>query len=189
VPSSTSFAGLKLVIDCAHGATYKVAPSVFRELGAQVSVLSAQPNGLNINDNCGSTHVEALQAAVRARGADLGLAFDGDADRCLAVDATGAVVDGGQIMAVLALGMSERGRLHRDTVVATVMSNLGFVNAMKAAGIGVRQTKVGDRYVLEAMDRQLAELAQLRTTIAILREHATTGDGATCSPEDVCRYL
>ena len=177
VPSSTSFAGLKLVIDCAHGATYKVAPSVFRELGAQVSVLSAQPNGLNINDNCGSTHLESLQAAVLEHGADLGIGLDGDADRCLAVDATGEVVDGDQILAILAIAMKEDHALHSDTVVATVMSNLGFVIAMRERGIRVDQAKVGDRYVLESMNANGFTLGGEQSGHVIMSEFATTGDG------------
>ena len=126
-------------------------PQALRDAGAEVVAICAEPDGTNINDGCGSTHLEVLQAAVLEHGADVGFALDGDADRCLAVDRRGEVVDGDQILAILALSMREAGRLHDDTVVATVMSNLGFVQAMKAAGIGVRQTKVGDRYVLEAM--------------------------------------
>ena len=129
----------------------EAGPLALSDAGADVVAICAEPDGLNINDGCGSTHLEVLQKAVLEHGADVGFALDGDADRCLAVDAAGEIVDGDQILAVLALAMREAGELHDDTVVATVMSNLGFVQAMKAAGIGVRQTKVGDRYVLEAM--------------------------------------
>ena len=135
------------------------------------------PDGLNINENCGSTHLEALQAAVIKDGADVGFALDGDADRCLAVDHEGNVVDGDQILAILALGFLEAGHLAKDTVVATVMSNLGFVQAMKAAGIGVRQTKVGDRYVLEAMKVSGYSLGGEQSGHVIMSEYATTGDG------------
>lgn len=129
VPTSTDFAGLKIVLDCAHGAAYKVAPSVFRELGAEVVVLSAQPNGLNINDQCGSTHMQALQAAVLAEQADLGIAFDGDADRVLMVDHTGAVVDGDELLFIIARDLQQRGRL-QGGVVGTLMSNLGLELAL-----------------------------------------------------------
>ncbi len=135
------------------------------------------PDGLNINDNCGSTHLEALQAAVLQDGADVGFALDGDADRCLAVDHEGNVVDGDQLLAILALTLHEEGRLAKDTVVATVMSNLGFVHAMRGAGIGVRQTKVGDRYVLEAMKVSGYSLGGEQSGHVIMSDHATTGDG------------
>ncbi len=139
--------------------------------------LHAQPDGLNINDNCGSTHLASLQAAVVAEGADLGIALDGDADRCLAVDAAGELVDGDQILAILALAMRESKTLHSDTVVATVMSNLGFMNAMRAEGIYVDQTKVGDRYVLEAMNANGFTLGGEQSGHVIMSEFATTGDG------------
>ncbi|WP_395691147.1 phosphoglucosamine mutase [Nocardioides sp.] len=170
-------AGIRVVLDCAHGAAYEAGPAALRAAGAEVVAIGTDPDGLNINDGCGSTHLGPLQAAVVEHGAHVGFALDGDADRCLAVDHTGTPVDGDQIMAVLALGMSERGRLHRDTVVATVMSNLGFVNAMKAAGIGVRQTKVGDRYVLEAMRVSGYSLGGEQSGHVIMSDHATTGDG------------
>ena len=169
--------GLKVVVDCAHGAASSVAPRVLREAGAELVVIGAEPDGLNINDGCGSTHLELLQAAVVEHGADLGVAFDGDADRCLAVDAAGRVVDGDQIMAVLALALREHGRLPHDTLVATVMSNLGLLLAMKAEGIEVLQTAVGDRYVLEAMRRGGFTLGGEQSGHVILSEHATTGDG------------
>jgi phosphoglucosamine mutase len=139
--------------------------------------IHTSPDGLNINDGCGSTHLEPLRAAVVAHGADAGFALDGDADRCLAVDHEGNVVDGDQLLAVLALALAESGHLARNTVVATVMSNLGFVQAMKAAGLGVRQTKVGDRYVLEAMRVSGYSLGGEQSGHVIMSEYATTGDG------------
>ena len=172
-----SLAGLTIVLDCAEGAAYDAGPRALREAGATVIPIHAQPDGLNINDGCGSTHLEPLRKAVLEHGADAGFALDGDADRCLAVDHDGEVVDGDQILAILALGMSEAGTLARNTVVATVMSNLGFVKAMKAAGVGVRQTKVGDRYVLEAMKVSGYTLGGEQSGHVIMSEHATTGDG------------
>jgi phosphoglucosamine mutase len=169
--------GIKVVLDCAHGAAYEAGPAALRAAGAEVVAIGVEPDGLNINDDCGSTHLRPLQAAVREHGADVGFALDGDADRCLAVDHDGAAVDGDQIMAILALGMAETGHLARNTVVATVMSNLGFVQAMKAAGIGVRQTKVGDRYVLEAMKVSGYSLGGEQSGHVIMSEYATTGDG------------
>ena len=170
-------AGLKVVLDCANGAAFESGPRALEDAGATVWAIHANPDGLNINDNCGSTHLESLQAAVLERGADVGFALDGDADRCLAIDHEGTVVDGDQILAVLALALHDAGRLVRDTVVTTVMSNLGFVQAMKAAGIGVRQTKVGDRYVLEAMNISGYSLGGEQSGHVILSEFATTGDG------------
>ena len=169
--------GLKVVLDCAHGAASVVGPQALRDAGADVVAICAEPDGLNINDGCGSTHLDVLQAAVLEHGADLGFALDGDADRCLAVDASGEVVDGDQLLAILALAMRDAGELHQDTVVATVMSNLGFVQAMRAAGIGVRQTKVGDRYVLEAMKLSGFTLGGEQSGHVIMSRHATTGDG------------
>ena len=173
----TSLAGITVVLDCANGAASRVGPKALRDAGAEVITLAAEPDGLNINDACGSTHLELLQAAVLEHGADAGFALDGDADRCLGVDATGAVVDGDQILAVLALAMHERGGLRADTVVATVMSNLGFSRAMATAGIGVRQTQVGDRYVLEAMKASGHNLGGEQSGHVIMSDHATTGDG------------
>ncbi|WP_347352007.1 phosphoglucosamine mutase [Intrasporangium sp.] len=169
--------GLHIVLDTAHGAASEVAPRVFAEAGARVTQIGGTPDGLNINDNYGSTHVENLKDTVVRVGADLGLAFDGDADRCLAVDATGALVDGDQIMAVLALAMKERGVLPGDTLVATVMSNLGMIQALGAAGIDVVQTAVGDRYVLEAMKEGGYALGGEQSGHVVLLDHATTGDG------------
>jgi phosphoglucosamine mutase len=169
--------GIKVVLDCAHGAAYEAGPQALRAAGAEVIAINADPDGLNINDGCGSTHLGPLRAAVLEHGADAGFALDGDADRCLAVDHTGEVVDGDQIMAVLAIGMAEADRLPKNTVVATVMSNLGFVQAMRAAAIGVRQTKVGDRYVLEAMRVSGYGLGGEQSGHVIMSEYATTGDG------------
>ncbi len=169
--------GLRVVVDCAEGAASEAGPMALRDAGADVTAIHAQPDGLNINDGCGSTHLESLQAAVLKDGADIGFAFDGDADRCLAVDASGAVVDGDQLLAILALALRDSGALKGDTVVATVMSNLGFVQAMKRESIGVRQTKVGDRYVLEAMKAGSYTLGGEQSGHIILSQYATTGDG------------
>jgi phosphoglucosamine mutase len=169
--------GLKVVVDCANGAASEVSPRALREAGADVVVIGAEPDGLNINEQCGSTHLEPLRAAVVAHRADAGIAHDGDADRCLAVDATGHVVDGDQIMAILALALRERGRLAHDTLVATVMSNLGLLLAMEAEGIAVRQTAVGDRYVLEEMRTGGFNLGGEQSGHVVLADHATTGDG------------
>ena len=172
-----SLSGIKVVLDCAHGAASVAGPLALREAGADVIAICAEPDGLNINDGCGSTHLEKLQAAVVEHGADAGFALDGDADRCLAVDDRGDVVDGDQILAVLALAMRDAGTLASDTVVATVMSNLGFVQAMRAHDVGVRQTKVGDRYVLEAMKAFGYTLGGEQSGHVIMSGHATTGDG------------
>ena len=170
-------AGLKVVLDCAAGAAFEAGPRALRDAGAEVIAIHAEPDGLNINDNCGSTHLQSLQRAVVDHGADAGFGLDGDSDRCLAVDHEGNVVDGDQILAVLALALRDQGLLVKDTVVATVMSNLGFVRAMKAAGVGVRQTKVGDRYVLEAMKVSGYSLGGEQSGHVILSDYATTGDG------------
>jgi len=172
-----SLAPLKVVIDTANGAASLTALAAFDAQGAQVVPLHAAPDGLNINDQCGSTHLESLQAAVVEHGADLGIGLDGDADRCLAVDAHGTVVDGDQILAILAVAMKEDHSLHSDTVVATVMSNLGFINAMREHGIRVDQAKVGDRYVLEAMNANGFTLGGEQSGHVIMSEFATTGDG------------
>ncbi len=175
--TDASLEGLRIVIDCANGAASRTAPEAFAAQGADVVPIHHTPDGLNINEGCGSTHLEDLQRAVVAHGADLGIALDGDADRCLAVDHTGNVVDGDQIMAVLALALREEHRLASDTVVATVMSNLGFFLAMKEQGIRVDQTKVGDRYVLESMNANGFTLGGEQSGHVILSEFATTGDG------------
>jgi phosphoglucosamine mutase len=169
--------GVRVVLDCSNGAASVAGPTALRRAGAEVIAINADPDGLNINDGCGSTHLDVLQKAVVEHDAAVGFALDGDADRCLAVDAAGNVVDGDQILAILALGMRDRGELHDDTVVATVMSNLGFVQAMRAAGIVVRQTRVGDRYVLEEMKASGATLGGEQSGHVIMSRHATTGDG------------
>ncbi|MGB3593818.1 MAG: phosphoglucosamine mutase, partial [Ornithinimicrobium sp.] len=169
--------GLHIVIDAAHGAAGHVGPEAFRRAGARVDVIGGDPNGLNINDGYGSTHLDQLQRAVIERGADLGVALDGDADRCLAVDADGEVVDGDQIMAVLAVDQHERGTLKDDTLVATVMSNLGLLRAMEQHDIRVVQTAVGDRYVLEEMRRRGLNLGGEQSGHVIMLDHGTTGDG------------
>ncbi|HET8664145.1 MAG TPA: phosphoglucosamine mutase [Nocardioides sp.] len=172
-----SLTELRVVLDCANGAASVVGPHTLRSAGVDVIALNDDPDGLNINDRCGSTHLEGLREAVLARGADLGFAFDGDADRCLAIDHTGATVDGDQLMALLALDLHERDHLAHDTIVATVMSNLGLHQAMRRAGITVEQTAVGDRYVLEAMRAGGYSLGGEQSGHIIMREYATTGDG------------
>lgn len=173
----SSLEGLTVVVDCANGAASLTGLAAFDAQGATVVPLHAAPDGLNINLDCGSTHLGSLQRAVVERGADLGIALDGDADRCLAVDHTGAVVDGDQILAIIALAMKEARTLHSDTVVATVMSNLGFLLAMRKHGITVDATKVGDRYVLEAMNANGFTLGGEQSGHVIMSEFATTGDG------------
>ena len=169
--------GLTLVVDCAHGAAAVCAPEVYRRAGATVHVIGGEPDGWNINDGIGSTHLGPLTEAVRAHRADLGIAHDGDADRCLAVTAEGDVVDGDAILAVCALGLHQHGRLTGDTVVATVMSNLGFHHTMRDAGIAVHTTAVGDRYVLEALRAQGLSLGGEQSGHLVFLDHATTGDG------------
>lgn len=173
----TSLEGLTVVLDCANGAAYKVAPRAFEQAGARVIAIHAEPDGTNINHECGSTHLDSLRQAVIEHGADVGFAFDGDADRCLAIDARGQVVNGDQILAILALDLKDKGELEHDTVVATVMSNLGFLNAMAESGITVIQTAVGDRYVLEAMKQDSLSLGGEQSGHIIVSKHATTGDG------------
>ena len=175
VPSSTKFSGMKIVLDCAHGATYKVAPSVFKELGAQVVVLSAQPDGLNINENCGSTHMGQLQAAVVAEGADLGIAFDGDGDRVLMVDHTGAVVDGDELLFIIARDLHERGKL-QGGVVGTLMSNLGLELALADLGIEFVRANVGDRYVIAALQERNWLVGGENSGHIVCFQHTTTGD-------------
>ena len=169
--------GLRIVVDCANGAASYAAPEAYRRAGADVIEIHTSPDGLNINENCGSTHLGDLQRAVVADMADLGIAHDGDADRCLAVDADGNVVDGDQIMAVIALAMRDRDALRANTVVATVMSNLGFKIALRDADITMVETAVGDRYVLEAMREHDYALGGEQSGHVILLDHATTGDG------------
>ena len=172
-----SLNGIKVVVDCANGAASNLAPKAFKDAGAEVVVIGNEPDGYNINLGCGSTHLSALQAAVVEHGADVGIAHDGDADRTLAVDATGAIVDGDQIMAILAVAAKERGDLSRNTLVATVMSNLGLKIAMKQAGIEMIETKVGDRYVLEVIREGGYTLGGEQSGHLIFARHAATGDG------------
>jgi len=185
-----SLTGLSVVLDCAHGAASSVAPDVLRAAGVDVTVVHAEPDGVNINDDAGSTAPEALQQAVRDRGADVGLALDGDADRLLAIAADGRIVDGDHVIAVLAIDRQADGRLPHDTVVATVMSNLGFKLGMDRRGIHVVSTSVGDRYVLEAMERTGAVLGGEQSGHVIQTDLATTGDGlltALCLLDAVVR--
>jgi phosphoglucosamine mutase len=174
---ATPLAGLTVVVDCANGAAAEFAPRMLQQAGAKVIAIGAEPDGLNINDGCGSTHLDVLRAEVTRHGADAGIAHDGDADRCLAVSADGAVIDGDQILAVLALALAGQGRLAGNTVVTTVMSNLGFRTAMQDAGITVVETAVGDRYVLEAMRAGQFRLGGEQSGHIIMLDHATTGDG------------
>jgi phosphoglucosamine mutase len=173
----TSLDGLHVVVDSANGAASAVAPEAYRRAGATVTTIGSDPDGLNINDGVGSTHIDTLVKAVVADGADLGIAHDGDADRCFAVDATGDVVDGDQILAMCALALQREGRLRGDTVVATVMSNLGFHQAMSSAGIAVRTTAVGDRYVLDELIERGLSLGGEQSGHVIFTDAATTGDG------------
>ncbi|MBS2964524.1 phosphoglucosamine mutase [Actinocrinis puniceicyclus] len=169
--------GLKVVVDEANGAAFRVSPEALRRLGAEVVEIGVRPDGLNINEGCGSTYLDLLRSAVLEHGADAGIAHDGDADRCLAVDADGEVVDGDQIIAILALTLREHGRLAKDTVAATVMANLGFKIAMEREGVHVVETAVGDRYVLEAMRADGLSIGGEQSGHVILLEHANTGDG------------
>src|SRR5689334_1013710 len=176
-PEHLRLDGLKVVLDCANGAAYHVAPDALWELGAEVIPLGVSPNGLNINDECGSTHPDVLQQTVVASGADIGLALDGDADRLIVVDEKGAMVDGDQLMALIALGLQARGELKGDAVVATVMSNLGLERKLSEAGLKLLRTKVGDRYVLEEMRKTGANVGGEQSGHIILADHSTTGDG------------
>jgi phosphoglucosamine mutase len=176
-----SLDGMHVVVDCANGAGHRITPEVLRRLGARVDVLFDDPDGTNINEGCGSTHPEQLERAVVDQGADVGLALDGDADRVLAVDHTGELVDGDQILAVCSLDLRERGRLQDDTVVVTVMSNVGFRQAMEAHGVRLVETAVGDRYVLEALEEGGWSLGGEQSGHIIFRSMATTGDGLLTS--------
>lgn len=170
-------AGLKIVVDCANGAASVIAPAVLRSAGAEVIAIHASPDGININDGCGSTHLEDLAAAVLEHGADAGIAHDGDADRCLAIDELGQIVDGDHILAILAMSMHDAGRLVKNTVVSTVMANLGFKIAMREANILVVETGVGDRYVLEEMRANGFVLGGEQSGHIVMSDFATTGDG------------
>lgn len=169
--------GLHIVLDCAHGAAAGISPRVFADAGAQVTVIGDDPDGLNINQGYGSTHLEALQETVVSLGADFGIAHDGDADRALAVDHTGRIIDGDHIMAILALSLKEAGKLNGGTLVTTVMSNLGLHKAMAEHGVSVVETAVGDRYVLEELAQSGASLGGEQSGHVIFTEHSTTGDG------------
>jgi phosphoglucosamine mutase len=173
----TPLKGLKIVVDCANGASSFVAPEAYRRAGAEVVAIFNEPNGWNINDDCGSTHLHQLRAAVLKEGADVGIAHDGDADRCLAIDAQGNEIDGDHILTILARGFKARGVLKNDTVVGTVMSNLGFMHAMKESGVAVVITPVGDRYVLENMIANDYSLGGEQSGHVIMRNLANTGDG------------
>jgi len=172
-----NLAGLKIVVDCANGAASVIAPEVLRSAGAEVIAIHASPDGININDGCGSTHLEDLAAAVLEHGADAGIAHDGDADRCLAIDELGQIVDGDHILAILAMSMRDAGRLVENTVVSTVMANLGFKIAMREANISVVETGVGDRYVLEEMRANGFVLGGEQSGHIVMSDFATTGDG------------
>jgi phosphoglucosamine mutase len=172
-----SLSGVKIVLDCANGAMFQVAPLVAAELGAEIIVIHDAPNGRNINDHCGATHPESLQRSVVEHRADLGLAFDGDGDRVIAVDHLGNVIDGDRMIALAALQLRDEGSLHHNTVVVTVMSNLGFHKSMSSAGIDVVTTAVGDRYVLEALDAGGFSVGGEQSGHIIYRDLATTGDG------------
>jgi phosphoglucosamine mutase len=177
VPAQPPLAGLRVVVDCAHGAAYAIAPEALRRAGAEVIAIGVEPDGENINSGCGSTHLDTIASVVQSQAADVGIAHDGDADRCLAVDASGQVIDGDQILAVLATELKQEDQLAGDTVVVTVMSNLGFRLAMDDAGISVVETPVGDRYVLEAMLAGQHSLGGEQSGHIILADYATTGDG------------
>jgi len=176
-PEHLRLDGLKVVIDCANGAAYHVAPDALWELGAEVIPLGVKPNGVNINDACGSTYPQLLQETVVASGADIGLALDGDADRLIVADEKGRIVDGDQLMALIALELKRRGELRGDAIVATVMSNLGLERKLSKAGLNLHRTKVGDRYVLEEMRAQGCNVGGEQSGHIILADHATTGDG------------
>lgn len=171
------FKGLKLVVDCANGAAYEVASVVYKRLGAEVVVINNHPTGININANCGSTHMQQLQQAVVAHKADIGIAHDGDADRCLVVDENGEIIDGDQMMVICALDLMKQNKLKDNTLVATVMSNIGLYQAIKKAGGRVEVAGVGDRYVLELMQEKSFILGGEQSGHVIFAEHSTTGDG------------
>jgi phosphoglucosamine mutase len=187
VDAGINLNGIKMVMDCANGAACRTGPEVFNRFGANVVTIHAEPDGININQDCGSTHIEDLRRAVVAEHADVGIAVDGDADRCVAVDAGGTEVDGDQIMAILASGLKQADKLPGDTLVATVMSNLGLIQAMRQQGIEVEQTSVGDRYVLEAMRAGNYVLGGEQSGHVVLSDYATTGDGVLTAVQLVSR--
>jgi len=176
-PKGLSLQGLRIAVDCANGAGYKVAPTALYELGAEVFAVGVEPNGLNINADCGSTHPATLSEAVKRHRADIGIALDGDADRLIICDENGRVIDGDQIMALIALNWAKRGKLKGQGLVATVMSNLGLERRLQAEGLKLERTKVGDRYVMERMREGGFNLGGEQSGHIILRDHATTGDG------------
>lgn len=187
--ASHSYKSLKIGLDCANGAAWMIAKSVFAALGAQTTVIGANPNGLNVNDGCGSTHIENLCRIVKEQHLDIGFAFDGDADRCIAVDENGNVVDGDKMLYILGKRLKERGMLNKNTVVATIMSNSGFVSALKEIGINCAQTNVGDRFVYECMQNNDFSLGGEQSGHVILKKYATTGDGiltAIMITEEIC---
>ncbi len=177
VPKGVSFQGVKVVVDCAHGATYKVAPTILNELGAVVIPVNIQPNGININDRCGSLYPDVVKKAVLEHRADIGISYDGDGDRAIFVDETGAVVDGDHILAICALDLKRSGLLRSDTLVATVMSNIGLELCLREAGIRMVRVPVGDRYVLEEMLRHGYNLGGEQSGHIVFLDHNTTGDG------------
>lgn len=181
--------GLRVVLDCANGAASAVMPRLLEELGCDLRVINKTPNGVNINDACGSTHLERLQSAVRKYGADIGIAHDGDADRCLCVDEKGNVLDGDHILVICALAMKEAGTLKNDTVVSTVMANIGFHQALKKAGIKVEVTGVGDRYVLENMRANGHNIGGEQSGHIIFSDFATTGDGLITATQVLCALV
>ena len=187
--ASNSYKKLRIGLDCANGASWTIAKSVFGALGAQTTVIGAEPDGLNVNQNCGSTHIEKLCELVKQQHLDVGFAFDGDCDRCIAVDSNGNVVDGDKMMYILAKRLKSRGMLNKNTVVATVMSNSGFVNSLKETGIICEQTKVGDRFVYECMQQNDYALGGEQSGHIIIKKYATTGDGlltAIMICEEIC---
>ncbi|MBW7454688.1 phosphoglucosamine mutase, partial [Paenibacillus sepulcri] len=175
--SGSRFEGLRVVLDCANGAAFEIAPQLFRELGAEIVTIGASPDGYNINENCGSTHPEVLQAVVLSCNADLGLSFDGDADRLVTIDDKGEVLDGDFILSILGSALNEAGKLNHSTIVTTVMSNLGFLKGLDKAGLKGKQTAVGDRYVMEEMRRGGYNLGGEQSGHVIFLDHSTTGDG------------
>lgn len=174
---SVDLSGLKIAVDCANGAAYHIAPNLFRDLGAEVVAIGIEPDGTNINAGVGSTHMERLEATVRREGCDLGLAFDGDADRMLAIDENGVIIDGDQIMAIIAIALMNKNKLHDNALAVTVMSNIGLDIMAKKRGITLHKTKVGDRYVLEEMLKHGLSLGGEQSGHIIMTEHTTTGDG------------
>ncbi len=176
-PRNQTLEGMRIVLDCAHGAAYRVAPSVFEELGAQVILIGDRPNGKNINDGCGALHPESMARLVREHQAQIGIAFDGDADRVILADEKGEILDGDQVMAICAKHLAEKGKLCKRTVVATVMSNMGLEVALRNMGIALVRTAVGDRYVVERMTQDQLNLGGEQSGHIVFMDHSTTGDG------------